>query len=117
MIQMKLIISSIVALSSLFLGISLFADTDVEKFITVDSTKSAKINIYVHESKRDDFKEKPVLLVHGFNSSGIAWRNEKKDYVDELTYNGYDVIVVDMRGNSVDTDGDNIVDGPVVGDS
>ena len=117
MIQMKLIISSIVALSSLFLGTSLFADTDVEKFITVDSTKSAKINIYVHESKRDDFKEKPVLLVHGFNSSGIVWRNEKKDYVDELIYNGYDVIVVDMRGNSVDTDGDNIVDGPVVGDS
>ncbi|MBU1006807.1 MAG: hypothetical protein KKH08_04360, partial [Candidatus Omnitrophica bacterium] len=40
-----------------------------------------------------------------------------KNYVQELTQNGYDVIVVDMRGNAVDTNGDNNPDAPVVGSS
>ncbi|MFH1854058.1 MAG: alpha/beta fold hydrolase [Candidatus Omnitrophota bacterium] len=114
---MKLFFSLIVILSLLFSANMLFADTDIEKFVTVDSTKGAKINVYFYESHKDTSREKPVLLVHGFNSDGLAWQNEENNYVEKLTQNGYDVIVVDMRGNPVDTDGDHIVDTPVPGDS
>ncbi|MDO8602367.1 MAG: CFI-box-CTERM domain-containing protein [Candidatus Omnitrophota bacterium] len=87
--------------------------------ITIDSTKGAKINIYCYENTSGSLKEKPVLLVHGFNSNGSSWysENEKKDYVKNLRKNGYDVIVVDMRGNPVDTNGDHKIDAPVVGNS
>ncbi|MBU1912662.1 MAG: alpha/beta fold hydrolase, partial [Candidatus Omnitrophica bacterium] len=87
--------------------------------ITIDSTKGAKINIYCYENTSGSLKEKPVLLVHGFNSNGSVWssENEKKNYVRNLRKNGYDVIVVDMRGNPVDTSGDHKVDAPLVGNS
>ena len=87
--------------------------------ITIDSTKGAKINIYCYENTASNIKEKPVLLVHGFNSKGSVWRSEdeKKDYVKNLRKNGYDVIVVDMRGNAVDTNGDHKIDAPMIGNS
>jgi len=84
-----------------------------ENFTTIDSTKGAKINVYMHQSKTSAVKEKPILLVHGFNSGGKVWDS----YVERLMQNGYDVIIVDMRGNKVDVDGDHKVDTPVVGDS
>lgn len=84
-----------------------------ERFATVDSTRGAKINLYIYQTETSDLREKPLLLVHGFNSKGNVWDN----YVTNLTQNGYDIIVVDMRGNYVDTDGDDIIDAPVVGDS
>ncbi|MFA5389189.1 MAG: PKD domain-containing protein [Candidatus Omnitrophota bacterium] len=87
--------------------------------ITIDSTKGAKINIYCYENTSANHRERPVLLVHGFNSKGSVWRNgdAKKDYVENLRKHGYDIIVVDMRGNPVDTDGDHKVDVAVVGSS
>ena len=87
--------------------------------ITIDSTKGAKINIYCYENTSGSSKEKPVLLVHGFNSSGSVWsgENEKTNYIKNLRKNGYDVIVVDMRGNPVDTNGDHKLDAPVAGNS
>lgn len=95
----------------------LFADPEGPFVMTIDSTKGAKINVYCYESSSDNIQSKPLLLVHGFNSSGSVWRDRKSNYVDELTNNGYDVIVVDMRGNLVDSNGDHKIDAPVVGDS
>ena len=56
--------------------------------ITIDSTKGAKINIYCYENTSGSLKEKPVLLVHGFNSNGSVWssENEKKNYVKNHKY-------------------------------
>ncbi|MBU4590139.1 MAG: hypothetical protein KKG01_04360, partial [Candidatus Omnitrophica bacterium] len=114
---MKPILSLIAALSLFFSAASLFAENSGAKFVTIDSTKGAKINVYIHESAAPKTKEKPVLLVHGFNSNGKVWHEGENNYTAELTENGYDVIVVDMRGNPVDTDNDHIVDEPAVGDS
>ena len=106
---MKIFASFLVALSLVIYPSKLLA----ENFTTIDSTKGAKINIYMHQSKTSAVKEKPILLVHGFNSGGKVWNS----YVESLMQSGYDIIVVDMRGNNVDTDGDHKVDTPVVGDS
>jgi len=115
--SVKGLIVSIIGLFSLFSPHIAFGDTIIEKFSTVESTKAAKINVYIYESEKDVFREKPILLVHGFNSSGSVWSNEKNNYVKRLTQNGYDVIVVDMRGNAVDTNGDHKADTPIVGNS
>jgi len=106
---MKIFASFVIALSLIIYPSILLA----QNFTTIDSTKGAKINIYIHQGKASAVKEKPVLLVHGFNSGGKVWDN----YVENLMQSGYDVIVVDMRGNKVDIDGDHKVDTPVVGDS
>jgi len=102
---------------SLVLCLIFLLSNDFALADVVDSTKGAKINVYCYESTSGSVKDKPLLLIHGFNSNGEIWHNEKNNYVDELNYNGYDVIVVDMRGNNVDTDGDGKADTPVVGDS
>ena len=96
-----------------------FDESSDSSLITVDSTKGAKINIYCYENTSTIVKEKPILLVHGFNSKGSVWRSEdeKKDYVENLRKSGYDVIVVDMRGNPVDTDADHKVDKAMAGSS
>ncbi|MBU1932919.1 MAG: alpha/beta hydrolase, partial [Candidatus Omnitrophica bacterium] len=113
---MKLFIPLIV-FCLLFSSAMLYAETNVEKFTTIDSTKGAKINMYVYERAKEVVRQNPILLVHGFNSSGETWRKKDNNYVKQLTQNGYDVIVIDMRGNKVDIDGDHKVDTPVVGDS
>jgi len=104
---------------SVFLVNVAFASNETgEPFaVTVDSTKGAKINFYCYGSAANDSKERPVLFVHGFNSNGKVWLAKENNYVKRLTENGYDVIVVDMRGNPVDTNGDGSVDTPVVGNS
>ncbi|MBU1146811.1 MAG: hypothetical protein KKD11_00455 [Candidatus Omnitrophica bacterium] len=107
----------ICGLASLLLTSIAIADEDEPFVVTLDSTKGAKINISPYETTSDNVREKPILLVHGFTSSGEVWRNKNKDYIKEFTQNGYDVIVIDMRGNKVDTDGDHVVDAPVVGNS
>ncbi|MDP2921787.1 MAG: alpha/beta fold hydrolase [Candidatus Omnitrophota bacterium] len=99
------------------LTVAAFGDTGERYFATIESTKGAKINLYCYKAVSGGLKDKPVLLVHGFNSDGKVWRDQKNDYVEKLAQNGYDVIVVDMRGNNVDTDGDRILDAPVVGSS
>jgi len=101
----------------LFFANNIFALDDVIEPLTVESTKGAKINYYCYESAADNVKEKPVLLVHGFNSNGEVWSEKNNNYVKKLTESGYDVIVVDMRGNPVDTDGDHKIDKAVAGDS
>ena len=114
---MKPIIYPAICLSFIFFASNIFALDQPEEFFTAESTKGAKINFYCYESAADKVKEKPVLLVHGFNSNGAVWRNSNKDYVKKLNESGYDVIVVDMRGNPVDTNGDHKFDTPVVGNS
>ncbi|NQT75914.1 MAG: alpha/beta fold hydrolase [Candidatus Omnitrophica bacterium] len=106
-----------VSFSLLFSAVSVWAQSGAEKFETLQSTKGAKINVYVYESTTGEVKEKPVLLVHGFNSNGSVWQEGEDSYVTKFRENGYDVIVVDMRGNPVDTDGDHKLDAPCVGDS
>jgi uncharacterized alpha/beta hydrolase family protein len=101
----------------LFFVNNIFALDDASEPLTVESTKGAKINYYCYESAAGDVQEKPVLLVHGFNSSGEVWSEKNNNYVKKLTECGYDVIVVDMRGNPVDTDGDHKTDQVMVGDS
>src|SRR3989338_2634943 len=117
---MKLIVKLAVSLLVVFSNpVFASSESDDPIPITIDSTKGAKINIYCYENTSASLKEKPVLLVHGFNSNGSVWssENEKKDYVRNLRKNGYDVIVVDMRGNPVDTNGDHKIDAPLVGNS
>ena len=114
---MKPIIYPVICLFFIFFANNIFALDEPEEFFTADSTKGAKINFYCYESASDKIKEKPILLVHGFNSNGAVWRNSSKDYVKKLNESGYDVIVVDMRGNPVDTNGDRKFDTPVVGNS
>ncbi|MBU4590239.1 MAG: alpha/beta hydrolase, partial [Candidatus Omnitrophica bacterium] len=106
-----------VSFSLLFSAASVWAQSGAEKFETLQSTKGAKINVYVYESATGEVREKPVLLVHGFNSNGSVWQEGEDSYVTKFRENGYDVIVVDMRGNPVDTDGDHKLDAPCVGDS
>jgi PKD repeat protein/pimeloyl-ACP methyl ester carboxylesterase len=115
---MKPIIYLISGLFFIFFENKIFALEDPEEIFTVDSTKGAKINLYYYTRKYDAIgKEKPILLVHGFNSNGKAWYGGNNNYIQKLNKNGYDVIVVDMRGNAVDTNGDHIADAPVVGNS
>ena len=101
----------------LFFANNVFALDEFDEAFSVDSTKGAKINYYCYESTADSVKERPILLVHGFNSNGDIWRQQKNNYVKKLQDSGYDVIVVDMRGNAVDTDGDSKIDAPIVGNS
>jgi len=96
---------------------NIFAANDGNEFFTIESTKGAKINFYCYESAADNIKEKPILLVHGFNSNGEVWNDKNNNYAKELTKSGYDVIIVDMRGNPVDTDGDHKIDKAVAGNS
>ncbi len=114
---MKPLVYLILAVFSIFLSSEIFAETTKPFPITVDSTKGAKINLYYYKSASGQVKEKPILLVHGFNSDGGVWENTKNNYVEKLSKNGYDVIVVDMRGNAVDTNGDHKIDAPMVGNS
>jgi len=114
---MKPLIYLILAVFSIFFSSEIFAETTKPFPITIDSTKGAKINLYYYKSASGQVKEKPILLVHGFNSDGGVWENAKNNYVEKLSKNGYDVIVVDMRGNAVDTNGDHKIDAPVVGNS
>jgi len=115
---MKPVFYLILTLCTVFsLNAPAFGDSGETFIVTVDSTKGAKINVCCYEKTSDESRAKPILLVHGFNSKGEVWRSKRNDYVKKLTQNGYDVIVVDMRGNAVDTDGDHKVDGPVAGDS
>ncbi|MCX5687305.1 MAG: alpha/beta fold hydrolase, partial [Candidatus Omnitrophica bacterium] len=114
---MKLTIYSAVVLSLTFFAGNIFALNEPGESFTVESTKGAKINFYCYESATYNIKEKPVLLVHGFNSSGEVWSDKNKNYVKKLNERGYDVIVVDMRGNAVDINGDHKIDAPMVGDS
>ncbi|MFC1621580.1 hypothetical protein ACFL2G_04690 [Candidatus Omnitrophota bacterium] len=111
---MKPFLFSIIVISLISFGNNLLAQED----FTIDSTKGAKINVYSYRRiSGTPEREKPIFLVHGFNSNGEVWSKGETSYVRELANNGYDVIVVDMRGNKVDTDGDHIVDEPVPGDS
>ena len=114
---MKPIVYLLSGLSFVFFANNIFAlDKPGEPF-TVESTKGAKINFYCYESAADYIKEEPVLLVHGFNSNGEVWSDKNKNYVKKLNERGYDVIVVDMRGNAVDINGDHEIDAPMVGNS
>jgi PKD repeat protein len=103
--------------STLFSSSQIFAEQTKPFFITTESTKSARINLYCFKSASENIKAKPILLVHGFNSDGSLWLNAKNNYAENLAKNGYDVIIVDMRGNPVDTDGDHLADKAVVGNS
>jgi len=114
---MKLIIYLTAGALFIFFANNIFALDDTAELSTIESTKGAKINFYCYESAADDVKEKPILLVHGFNSNGEVWSDKNNNYVKKLNENGYDVIVVDMRGNPVDTDGDHKTDTAVVGSS
>nr|MBU1328372.1 alpha/beta fold hydrolase [Candidatus Omnitrophota bacterium] len=114
---MKLIIHLISGIFFIFFANNIFALDEPAKPFTVESTKGAKINFYCYENAANDIKERPILLVHGFNSSGEVWSDKNKNYVKKLTERGYDVIVVDMRGNAVDTNGDHKIDAPMIGNS
>jgi len=114
---MKLIIYLAAGVLLIFFAGNIFALNESGEPFTVESTKGAKINFYCYESAAYNIKERPVLLVHGFNSSGEVWSDKNENYVKKLNERGYDVIVVDMRGNAVDINGDHKIDTPVVGDS
>ena len=114
---MKVIIYLAAGVLLIFFAGNIFALNEPGESFTVESTKGAKINFYCYESAAYNIKEKPVLLVHGFNSSGEVWSDKNKNYVKKLNERGYDVIVVDMRGNAVDVNGDHKIDAPMVGDS
>jgi len=114
---MKLIIYLAAGALLIFFAGNIFALNEPGEPFTVESTKGAKINFYCYESATYNIKDRPVLLVHGFNSSGEVWIDKNENYVKKLNERGYDVIVVDMRGNAVDINGDHKIDAPVVGDS
>ncbi len=81
---MKLLSFFLLSLSSLWLH----AQQDIQYFRSFDKTRIAYT---------DEGKGAPVVLIHGFISSGSSWNKTalKKALLDQ----GYRVIVPDLRGN------------------
>lgn len=86
---MKITTISLVFIIALFAAVETQAQTD-QYFTSFDKTK-------IHYQIAG--KGKPVLLIHGFTNSLGDWK--KKPIYDSLLAKGFQVILVDLRGNGL----------------
>lgn len=80
--------------------------------VPVTTDDGAEIGVYLHaRSSTATSKDELFVLIHGINSHGDMWYDGEdpkpgevsdRDWIEKLTANGYDVVVVDKRPNFED---------------